>query len=154
MTQPTQPTGHVSNLGLPVITSRGRVRVNDGIRIIDTAECQVWNFDLRAKRAVCEMYAWLGDGVTVFLEADAQTLHQETDVPEGTPTALLFPFLDPDSPPASDGSDLCDWHVLAEVSRYTLTVCLYRRLPHQDGLHDAAHYVLFDPPPTPIEDAP
>jgi hypothetical protein len=93
--------------------------------IIDYPHCHVWTVDLTSKYAdVVSVEADQPDEVTVALWANPgdpdgsirRTLH--TDDRDG-----VDPFTRITFPVTGDG-----WEVMADVSRYTLTVCLWRPL--------------------------
>ncbi len=94
----------------------GRVQVNECFKMVEHDDVHVWTCDLRTKYADVNHIAYGEDGhIQVVLGTTPDTLR--ADGPEGE-TVLMINGLAPDN-----------WHVSAEVSRYTATVVIYQIKP-------------------------
>ena len=94
----------------------GQVQVNDCFEMVSHDDVHVWTCDLRTKYAVVSHIAYGDDGhIQVVLGTTPDTLR--ADGPEGE-TELVI-----------DGLYPHNWHVSAEVSRYTATVVIYQINP-------------------------
>ena len=97
----------------------GKVRFNafdEGQRVIEHDDCYVWSFDLDSKYAEVKSYLYNANSIGVWIGAGERTLGlaDDPDLPDWT-------YVEFDV-----GEDLLDWGCLAEVSRYTLTVVIWK----------------------------
>lgn len=97
--------------------------INSGVLIEETDNCVVWSFDMSVKRPSFYM-GWSDSApgiVELTLIKDDSTVHWEKVAFFQLRPTITFttPWVDP--------------VVFAEVSRYTLTVCIYNREALENG---------------------